>query len=86
MISQTLRIHTHWQVAQIQSAKQNLPKSIPALSHGGQNNGQHTTANIKHSWAEGLRGFRISIQGILYLDTKTPCKPLRFILAKRCKH
>jgi hypothetical protein len=30
----TLRIHTHWQVAQSRPASQNLPKSMAALPHG----------------------------------------------------
>ena len=44
---------------------------------------QRTTANIKHSWDKGLRGFGKLTQSCLYLDTETLRKPLRFILAKR---
>ena len=44
----TLRSHTHWQVAQSQRHNQNLPKSMPAPTHGGQKNGQHTTACMMH--------------------------------------
>jgi len=43
-----LRSHTHWQVAQIHRYHQNLPKSMPAPTHGGQKNGQHTTSCIVH--------------------------------------
>ena len=32
----TLRIHTHWQVAQSRPANQNLPKSMAAQTHGRQ--------------------------------------------------
>ena len=37
----TLRIHTHWQVAQSRPASQNLPKSMAAQTHG-------RTEKIKH--------------------------------------
>ncbi len=37
----TLRIHTHWQVAQSRPASQNLPKSMAAPTHG-------RTEKIKH--------------------------------------
>ena len=30
----SLRIHTHWQVAQSRPANQNLPKSMAAPTHG----------------------------------------------------
>jgi len=54
MSSQNLRIHTHWQVAQYRPSNQNLPKSLAALTHGGQNNGQHTTNGIVHAGFRGL--------------------------------
>jgi len=41
------------------------------------------TANIKHSWDKGLRGFSTLTQSILYLDMKTLLMPLRFILVNR---
>lgn len=31
----TLRSHTHWQVVQKADTDQNLPKSMPAPTHGG---------------------------------------------------
>lgn len=34
MIQPTLRIHTHWQVAQIRPTSQNLPKSMATPTHG----------------------------------------------------
>ena len=48
MNNPTLRSHTHWQVAQIHRYIQNLPKSMPAPTHSGQKNGQHTTSCIVH--------------------------------------
>lgn len=39
----TLRIHTHWQVAQSHPAIQNLPKSMAAPTHGR----QESAANLK---------------------------------------
>jgi len=67
MSKPTLRIHTHWQVAQSHPAIQNLPKSMAAPTHGRQesaanlkdnntdeNERQCTTRGIKH-W--GLGGY-----------------------------
>jgi hypothetical protein len=67
MSKPTLRIHTHWQVAQSHPAIQNLPKSMAAPAHGRQesaanfknnntdeNERQCTTSGIKH-W--GLSGY-----------------------------
>ena len=61
MSKPTLRIHTHWQVAQSHPAIQNLPKSMAAPTHGRQesaanlkdnntdeNERQCTTRGIKH--------------------------------------
>lgn len=61
MSKPTLRIHTHWQVAQSNPAIQNLPKSMAAPTHGRQesaanlkenntdeNERQCTTCGIKH--------------------------------------
>lgn len=43
MSKPTLRIHTHWQVAQSHPAIQNLPKSMAAPTHGR----QESAANLK---------------------------------------
>jgi hypothetical protein len=67
MSKPTLRIHTHWQVAQSHPAIQNLPKSMAAPTHGRQksaanleenktdgNERQYTTSYIKHMAVSGF--------------------------------
>jgi len=47
----TLRIHTHWQVAQSLPASQNLPKSMAAQTHGLKEKRKHghTTMAIRNA-------------------------------------
>jgi hypothetical protein len=47
----TLRIHTHWQVAQSLPASHNLPKSMAARTHGLKEKRKHghTTLCISNS-------------------------------------
>ena len=47
----TLRIHTHWQVAQSRPASQNLPKSMAAPTHGQKEKIKHghTTMAIRNA-------------------------------------
>ncbi len=76
MSKPTLRIHTHWQVAQSHPALQNLPKSMAAPTHGRQesaanlkddktdgNERQCTTRGIKH-W--GLSGYANNLPRIKF--------------------
>ena len=63
MKCQTLRIHTHWQVAQNLPSSQNLPKSMAALTHRGHNNGQHTTTG--HTQLPGSSGANVYSLGFI---------------------
>jgi len=97
MSKPTLRIHTHWQVAQSHLAIQNLPKSMAAPTHGRQesaanlkgnntdeNERQCTTRSIKH-WDLSGYASRISrIKVYCTLIVKWLRTPQRFHTPIRC--
>ena len=83
MSKPTLRIHTHWQVAQSHPAIQNLPKSMAAPTHGRQesaanlkdnetdeNERQCTTSYIKHLAVSALSNVSARIKRSFNLTGK----------------
>ena len=64
----TLRIHTHWQVAQTSSTSQNLPKSMaaPTLTEKKMKKHGHTTLCISNSGlSANLKHKTINQTGVL---------------------
>jgi hypothetical protein len=96
MSNPTLRIHTHWQVAQSHPANQNLPKSMAAPTHGRQEsaaklidkidknkNGQLLTSGHKKLGIKWLIERSASHQGSVSGDTFAAPKSPTFHTAKR---
>ncbi|WP_442794455.1 hypothetical protein [Pelobium manganitolerans] len=79
----TLRIHTHWQVAQSLPASQNLPKSMAAQTHG------RKKARLPNSVYVAIAGEVVNRRSVLLRNfvlkgQVSASNPLLHIHANRC--